>query len=374
MDRIQIMIISRSEAKIRVAGGGKPITLTELRRRAKKAIEDTLLFKRSTFDCWIHEDEPALPAGRDAWDSCRAQVRRSHIVLMLYNGDAGASIPSATIGIGHAEAAEALGTAPARLRIIDIHKAMVSVPPANARNKRFVDYMDTQARPVGFAENDEEALRCLLEAVQDAVVYLSRIGALGLRTARYATGAPLEWSRLDYARRKKAIEGVLTQCLDDGAGNTIQEIAGTRIYMQCHAVPAAMGVASARELVGRPFLRDHAQLPQMGNGICGPVHVIGCHKSVTENQAVNLLGFPDAIIVTPEFGIYVADNIQKIQIFLLANCRDESTTRLAVAQFQAWLRSSGETDFLAERAKGRKAIVTVISDQLSRSAPGAGPR
>jgi hypothetical protein len=63
------------------------------------------------------------------------------------------------------------------------------------------------------------------------------------------------------------------------------------------------------------------------------VHVIACHKGVTENQAVGLLGFPDATIVTPAFGVYVADNVQKIQLILLANCRDESSTRYAVQRF-----------------------------------------
>jgi hypothetical protein len=366
------MISSRSQGKIQAAGGGKPVTLTDLRRRAKEAIEAAQLFKRDTFDCWIHEDAPALRADRDAWDSCLARARRSHIVLMLYNGDAGSGIPTATIGICHAEASEALGTGPGKVHIVDISKAMVAPPAATARNTRFVEYMAAQGLPVRFAEDDEEALKCLLEAVQDAVVDLTQAGAGALRTGRYATGAPLEWSRMDYTRRKKAIEGVLVKCLDDGAGATVQEVAGTRVYMQCHAVPAAMSVAAAREMVGRPFLRDHEQLPSMDDKVFGPVHVIGCHKSITENQAVSLLGFPDAVIVAPEFGIYVADDIQKIQIFLLANCRDDSTTRLAVLRFQAWLRRSGETEYLAERAKGRKAIVKAIFDQLSPTAGGTG--
>jgi len=60
-----------------------------------------------------------------------------------------------------------------------------------------------------------------------------------------------------------------------------------------------MTVASAREMDGRPFLRDHELVGKMGDHIQGPVHVIACHKGVTENQAVGLLGFPDATIVTP---------------------------------------------------------------------------
>ena len=108
----------------------------------------------------------------------------------------------------------------------------------------------------------------------------------------------------------------------------------------------------------------------------GPAHVIACQKSVTENQAVNLLGFPDATIVTTAFGIYVADNIQKIQLILLANCRDESSTRYGVQRFFDWLARSGEAKFLAARARGRSTIITAIAEQAGKSqrapAKGAG--
>jgi hypothetical protein len=69
-------------------------------------------------------------------------------------------------------------------------------------------------------------------------------------------------------------------------------------------------------------------------------------------------------VVTPEFGIYVADPVQKIQLVFLANCRDETTTRVAVERFQSWLAKSGEAKYLAQRAQGRKAIASTIAAQL----------
>jgi hypothetical protein len=179
----------------------------------------------------------------------------------------------------------------------------------------------------------------------------------------------LDWSRFDYARRKRAIEQVLIESLGDEADPdkdwTVQRVDDARIYFRCQAIPAAVSVAAAREMVGRPFLMDHQSLQFMKGDIVGPVHIIGCHKSVSENQAVSLLGFPDATIVTPEFGVYVVDNVQKIQLVFLANCRDDSSTRLAVQQFRAWLRRSGEARYLAQRARGRKAIVSAIAGELS---------
>jgi len=97
------------------------------------------------------------------------------------------------------------------------------------------------------------------------------------------------------------------------------------------------------------------------------VHIIACHKSVTENQAVGLLGFPDATIITPPFGVYVADNIQKVQLVFLANCRDESSTRYAVQRFFDWLNRSGEATYLADRARGRKAIVRRLPSNSGRA-------
>jgi hypothetical protein len=374
-NRIQIMISSRCDDLIRKAGGRGSVKLTELRKRAKEAIEGTKLFDRDTFECWIHEDQPALPGDGDAWDNCLAEAKRCHILLMLYNGSAGFGRESENVGICQAEVMTALNTGPGKLRVIDLTRANVGRPSGDAaRNKRFADYMKEQDLAVRFATDNEEALALILEAVQDAVVYLTDRGAGALRTGRYATGSPLDWSRLDYARRKQAIEQVVIKALGDESqsadGGAVHEIDNARVYFHCHAIPAAMSVAAAREMVGRPFLRDHETLASLKGDVVGPVHIIGCHKSVTENQAVNLLGFPDATIVTPEFGVYVADNVQKIQLVFLANCRDDATTRLAVQQFQAWLRRSGEAPYMAQRARGRKAIVSAIAKQLSQPRPG----
>jgi hypothetical protein len=205
-----------------------------------------------------------------------------------------------------------------------------------------------------------------------------RQGSAAARKGRFDTGAPLDWSRLDFSDRKAAIEGVLRAMLvENGAVNAgpghVREVNGVPVFFLCHGVPAAMTVPAAREMVGRPFLQDHQFTPYLKDEICGPVHVIGCHKGATENQAANLLGFPDAIIVTPAFGVYAADNVQKIQLALLANCRDGSTTRSAAQDFFQWLSQTGEANFLAERAAGRRAIVAEIAAHLKhRAAPAKG--
>ena len=58
------------------------------------------------------------------------------------------------------------------------------------------------------------------------------------------------------------------------------------------------------------------------------------------------------------------NNEQKVQLLLLAEYRDETTTRHAVQRALDWLNRSGEEQFLAERAKARRAIILTIAEQL----------
>ncbi|HYW85761.1 MAG TPA: hypothetical protein VFB30_21090, partial [Spirochaetia bacterium] len=111
-------------------------------------------------------------------------------------------------------------------------------------------------------------------------------------------------------------------------------------------------------------LRDH-QLSQVLKGKRGgPVHVIGCHKNATEAQATKLLGFPDATVVSAPFGIFVADNVQKVQFAFIVNCRDDATTRHGVQRFFEWLAQTGEETLVADRARARARIVSAIAKEV----------
>jgi len=376
--RIRIMISSRCNDKIKSSGG--TITISELRVRAKKKIEEFQVFGHDSFDCWIHEDAPPLDAAADAWDQCEKLVRENDIILVLYNGNAGSATNGGGIGICHVELMTAIEAAAERVRMIDIQQANAGALAGKQRDKRFQDYVAGLKRPTRFAKNDEETLQLMLDAIQDAVVDMVHDSSLSGRKGRYDSGGPLDWSRLDFASRKAAMEAVLGGSLKDAGAQSagsayVRRVKGVPVLFCCHAVPAAMSVAAAREMVGRPFLHDHELIRDVDDEVAGPVHVIACQKGVTENQASALLGFPDLTIVTPRFGVYVADNIQKIQVVLLANCRDDASTRYAAQRFFDWLVESGEAAFLADRARGRRAIVAEIAAQISRGqavAKGAG--
>ena len=133
-------------------------------------------------------------------------------------------------------------------------------------------------------------------------------------------------------------------------------------------MPAAFSIGPAKEMVGQPFLRDHELDNVLTKGSSGPVHIIACHKTATESQAIKLLGFPDATVVTAPFGVFVADNVQKVQFAFIANCRDETNIRHGVQRFFAWLAQSGEEAFVAKRAEARSRIVHAIAIE-SRTKP-----
>ncbi|MDD3518864.1 MAG: hypothetical protein PHQ14_10990, partial [Chromatiales bacterium] len=204
-----------------------------------------------------------------------------------------------------------------------------------------------------------------IEAVREAVAGLVKLGGREARKGRYAYGSALDWSRLDFATRRQAMERALGEALQDLGAEALDDgwswpVEGVPLHAIVHGLPAAFGIAAAREMVGQPFLRDHGYA---GTDAAGPVHLVACLKTVSESQAMRQLGFPDAIIVSAPFGVYVADPVQKIQMIFLANCRDATTTRHAVTRLNEWLHSTGEVDNLLRRAEGRRRIVRAIRDE-----------
>lgn len=127
-----------------------------------------------------------------------------------------------------------------------------------------------------------------------------------------------------------------------------------------------MNEPAAREYVGQPFVRDYEHFK--GNSdrakAVGLIHIIGCHRTVTENQASKMLGLTDVIVVSPSFGVFLADQISKIQIVLLGNCRDETATRDGVQRFLDWLGQTGEKEVVVQRAKSRAKILNVIASEM----------
>ena len=58
------------------------------------------------------------------------------------------------------------------------------------------------------------------------------------------------------------------------------------------------------------------------------------------------------------------NDVQKIQIVLIKDCRDPTTTNLGLQSFTTWLAQTGEDLRFAGRAEGRAKIIKVVASLL----------
>lgn len=350
---------------------GTKSTLTELRKELKAEIESAHVLGRKLFEVWINEDAPPAEGTQDSWDTCLQAVRDCDVLIVLSNGNAGWAAGEQDIGICHAEYMEGLRSAQAKVRLVALPNVADAKGAAGKRNRRFQDYISRQtAFRGGEVKTVADAKKRVFEALSDALISLAQRGVLAGASARFDVGAALDWTRLDFRQRKMAMESTLKTALSGlkGAkavdGGVVVKLDGKDVAVVVHAIPAAFGVAAARELVGRPFLEDHQRIELLAS-VHGPLHLIACHRGATETQATSLLGFPDATVVSGPFGVFVADDVQKMQFAFLANCRDDSQTRHASQRFFEWLQQTGEGALVARRAVSRARIVKLLAKEMN---------
>ena len=364
--KLKVMISSRCNDPFPAGGQA----LSDLRKAIKGELEAVKLFDRQLFEVWINEDAPPAEVGSDSVEVCLKAVDEADVLIVLSNGNAGWATHSADIGICHAELMRGVTTAAGKVRLVSLGDVALDDSEQGLRNRRFQEYLRTQNFfRGGTVRSVDQAMERVGEAVFDAVTSLARLGVREARKGKFHTGEALAWSSLSFQERQRQIVDALANAFAErpGARRTDQTVtipvAGTPVLFQIHSVPAALTVAAAREMVGRPFLQDYLLVDKLADAH-GPVHVIGCQKGATEAQASSLLGFPDATFVTAPFGVYVADNVQKVQFAFLQNCRDRTTTRYNAQRFFEWLVQAGEDHALVSRAKSRRKIVEAIAAEI----------
>jgi hypothetical protein len=366
--KIKIMISSRCNDRFPFSGGTSSHPLTDIRKELKKDIESTKIFGKEVFEVWINEETPPKGGSWDSWDVCIEAVKDCDVLLVLSNGNAGWAKSAGDNGICHAELMTGLSRAPGKVWLISLGNVGIDSSEQGQRNKRFQEYISQQSLFRGAEVKTVDQLKQRVrEALHDAVVTLMQRGVRESSKGRFFSGQALDWNRLDFAARQKEMVRVLCEAIlqrtiaTEDAGNLFVKMSGVEILLVVHAIPAALSVPAAKEMVGQPFLRDHSFDAVLTGKRAGPVHIIGCHKTATESQATKLLGFPDATVVTTPFGVYVADNTQKVQLAFITECRDEANTRNGIQRFFEWLEQTGEDSLLAKRARSRTKIVKTIA-------------
>lgn len=364
---VNIMISSRNNAHF----DNRP--LTDIRKELKKMIEQEEIFGAKLYEVWINELEATQNFEEDIWNKCLLEAYRADIILVLYNGQAGWLRPKDTIGICHGEVIEAVNSAPGKVFALDIREGTTSFI-ANERekvaNKYFEEYMASYELFQNKVKNYVELEEKVKLTLQNALVSLFKEGVLTAHRNKNNIGEALSWKLMDYTARSDSILRVLKQSINvpDIGGKNADMFYLTyskhKILAILHAIPDALSIPKARERVGQPFLEDyiHEKLLKKPD-LIGPIHIIGCHKSVTDSQARNILGFPDATILKDKFGVYVTDNIQKIQMVFISNCLDSDSTKKGFQRFLGWLETTKEYDSLVKRASSRKKIVLAIAKE-----------
>ncbi|RYY26338.1 MAG: DUF4062 domain-containing protein [Sphingomonadales bacterium] len=368
--KIKIMI--SSQCNRRFPDGGR--TLTEIRRDIRTRLEAQTLLGAQLFDVWINEDSSGRGTNLNSWDACLTEVRRADILIVL-NAEHGGWAPSdGDIGICHAELMTAHDASPAKIRIIPLVGSQPLPDELSKTNARFKAYV-AQVNPFAPSVRTEAELHDAVDsAVADAVAALVGLGVREAGKGGFASGDALAWSRLSFHDRAQRMRETMAAALVESGGTAHGDdrveidLGGGPVLLHLHAAPASLGVAAAREAVGRPFLADHLSTPSYSLKTAGPVHVIATPAGVTPAQARALLGFPDATIVTPGFGVFAADEVQQIQFALLKDCRDETTVRSAIQRLRSWLDETGEAPLVRERAGRRRAIADAIAGQLAGTA------
>lgn len=349
----------------------KTTRLSDIRRDLKTEIEKIELAGKQLFEVWINEETDPQGGTWDSWDVCMQAVRDCDVLIAISNGNAGWADSAGAVGICHAELMTGLATSPAKVRLISLENIPIAKNAEGKRNERFQQYVSKQSlfRGADVVTIDDLKKR-VLAALRDSVLCLAQAGVRDASRGRFHSGEALDWSRLNFESRQAEMVRVLREALlarsgsQEDEGKVFVGVAGAEILFEPHAIPAALSVAPARELVGQPFLRDHLLASALVSKRGGPVHIIACHRTATESQAARLLGFPDATLVSAPFGIFAADPVQKVQFAFITNCRDESNTRHGLQRFLEWLSQTGEDVLLVKRAEARSRIVRAVAKEV----------
>jgi len=367
--RIRVMISSRSNArvfdpprKLRDVRLALQAFLRSIRWSTDAGVRTGL--DEPLFDVWIHEDEAHVAADRTTYQLSLDEIARADIVIALYTGEAGSAGTGNPLGICHAEMHAAITRQPELVHVMEL----LPLSDSDKRlDREFRDYVGNLGLYRHQASDLQELQRIVAQILQTGTARLVH------RAARFATravdrGAALDWRRLNLTDRQSQMRQALPDALAaqaipglDGLHAYVGDLAGERVLLRLDAIPGPLTMAAARELVGQPFLRDYrvADVSEKEN-VPGPIHVIACHRGVTELQASAMLGSPDTMVISSDFGVYASDHIHRTQLVLLKNCADARSIDIAVRHLQDWLLASGEGPAVLARAKARRKIVAAI--------------
>lgn len=355
--KIRVFLSSRSNTVLSI--GHDTLLLKDLRHAIKEHLDalefcGEKLLRTITNESGYGSDGAA---NRAAYDNCLREVSESHIVVVLFTGEAGWSFGS-ELGICHAEYLEATS----KLHDFTVVFNLTRFFPGDLTeaDRTFGDEAARFEMQFIEAENGEEVIRRIIEQIQSFAV-LRLIQAMNeskqQRLARPSYRPAADWSQHTYRQRNEAmLEGLERKVTIRPQFNAL--------HKNFHAVPDSLSVADARAYLGRPFLRELDDFAALAKLKAGPVHFIAVYGRVTATQVKNLVGFPDVAVNAGPFGYYLWEKTSHIQMVILADCITDAAVDFAVTRFVEWLTTAGELEPLLLRAKKRFKILKVMHDNV----------
>lgn len=386
LPKIRVMISSRSMTPV----FGGTMTLSQVRERLRETLHairwalpergdpgNAAGRDQALFDVWTHEAQTGDTADRSTTRISLDEINKADVILVLYSGEAGSAADELDIGICHMELEQALSRRPEIVVLVGIE------PLSDSRIARDLEFRKYVNRHKLYSPQEITDFDTLQEKVIELLQ--ERVARLAIRGSRQSgqkldRGQALDWNRLDLDARRIEMRSALARACGvaepaDRNAEHLQAVTinGDRFAMRLDAIPAALTNAAARERVGQPFLGDHERVQQQDQlDAPGVIHLVACHRTITEAQALRILGSPDAMAVASDWGVYALDRVQKVQILFLAKCGNETAIASAARLMKEWLGATGEQARLLANANSRRRILQAIANEADSSGAGSG--
>lgn len=336
-------------------------SLKELRQKIKSSLEGESILGTKLIEVIINEDSFNGDFTKDWYQHCLKELQDSHVIIMLYSGEAGWSEEGTNDnGICHEEFILAFSKFSELTYGFDLSDYFDLKPSQEEaeKNQRFADAISDNGM---FLESISATTSTSLESKIIKQIHKKLLDTITksitvLKHQSFSSNiyeSTLDWSKLSYSQRAKEMEVMLSECCQN-------ESSFKTVIKQYHAIPDNMSVADARNRINRPFLEEYTLLddyPKLKKGI---IHFIAVYGSATEIQAKNLVGYPDLTVIKTPFGFYLWDKIRHIQLFFLSKCINREKIRSKILEVRNWIKASRELDNILRRAEGRYQINQTI--------------
>lgn len=303
---------------------------------------------------------------RDSYNECLEEVRKSDLIIALYNGVSGWAPKGIELGICHSELSTALDISTRKTAIINIEnyfKITTADKDEKTRNEKFKKYIETQNRftnplkVIGDQTNDN-LKQSLLTSIK-TIIYNHLSDRIKISNSYYNLSGnnkiSLDWKKLKYTDRDKLITDKLKKLI-------LSSPNFSKFITKAHSIPDNMSVNDAKAFTGRPFLSDQEFVPPSKAKNFGPVHFVGVYGNATEIQVKNLIGFPDITAIRDDFGLYVWEQNTHVQLVFLIDCKTPEAIESNFLLFNNWCDSTGEFENIKKRAEARVHILKAINE------------